>query len=125
MIVVPLYRYLNEKAPPSRRFVSDGTRCDERRLCLGAECRPVGALFKSRCPSGPCSRRGVCLSSGKCLCRLGWGGTACDRPIHESPGSAEALLVRLWWKHLDGSSFGKVADGDGSSGTGELSLKRR
>ncbi|CAH8655509.1 unnamed protein product [Dicrocoelium dendriticum] len=90
----------------SVRFVPEGASCADNQYCFQQQCVPPHVALRSRCPAGPvshqtndgrtsvqnvtCSGNGLCTNSGRCFCRLGWAGVACQHQLSAAPGLSDS-----------------------------------
>ncbi|XP_078540965.1 disintegrin and metalloproteinase domain-containing protein 9-like [Lissotriton helveticus] len=58
-------------------FVSDGSKCDNEKICIQQKCVHISSLGNTCSAYTTCSGKGVCNNKGNCHCSTGWAPPMC------------------------------------------------
>ncbi|EDV29259.1 uncharacterized protein TRIADDRAFT_1282, partial [Trichoplax adhaerens] len=67
---------------PDPGVITDGTKCDENKICLNHKCTSLSSLNIHHCSEQHCSNHGICNNLGHCHCDDGYAPPYCNTTGH-------------------------------------------
>ncbi|XP_032229700.2 uncharacterized protein LOC5505409 [Nematostella vectensis] len=71
-------------------MVATGTKCDDGKMCVNAECKTLADIGVTNCPlvnGKECAGRGICTNQKKCQCEAGYDpSTNCETALQARDG---------------------------------------